>query len=153
MCYNLVIFNIMFNYSIKIKILIGFILVVLIIGLWFSINTNKSRARDLYRVSQARILATSLERYFDQNYAYPDLAKIKVVAVKTITENGVNQAGDYIYFKGPVKLLDDGTLVSTASRYVIEFSLENDWNLWGLDNSGGICRLSNNLAMICRSAS
>src|SRR3989339_1306206 len=119
----------MFNYSIKIKIFLIGLLIISIVVLIFLISINKSRGRDLYRVSQAKVLAVSLERYFDKNYTYPEFSKTNLKDVKLVTENGVNQVGNYLYFKGPAKLLEDGTLVSTPSRYIIEFSLENSWDL------------------------
>ncbi|OGY93261.1 MAG: hypothetical protein A2406_01210 [Candidatus Komeilibacteria bacterium RIFOXYC1_FULL_37_11] len=142
----------MFNYSIKIKIFLIGLLIISIVVLIFLISINKSRGRDLYRVSQAKVLATSLERYFDKNYAYPELVQTNITAIKIVTEKGVNQVGDYLYFQGPAKLLEEGTLVSSPSRYVIEFTLENSWDLWGISSSaGGTCRISNYLQMVCRS--
>lgn len=142
----------MFNYSIKIKIFLIGLLILAIASLIFLTSINKSRGRDLYRVSQAKVLATSLELYFDKNYAYPEFAKVNIKDIKLVTENGVNKNGDYIYFQGPAKLLDEGTVVSTPSRYVIEFTLEKSWDLWGISSSdGGVCRISNYLQMVCRS--
>ena len=128
------------------------LLVVLVVGLIFVISGNKSRGRDLYRVSQAKSLASGLENYFDKNYTYPEWSKTSLKNIKTVTEKGINQAGDFIYFQGPVKLLDEVTVVSSPSRYIIEFTLENSWDFWGISNrAGGTCRISNNLEVLCRS--
>lgn len=139
----------MFDYSVKAKAISISLLVVLLIALVYLINYNNSRARDLEMVAQARTLATGMEKYFAKNYSYPELAKMKLSKVKVVTENGINQNGDYLYFQAPDWVMD-GTVQSTPNRYLIEFDLNHSWELWGLsDFGGGTCRLSNNLKIVC----
>lgn len=142
----------MFNYSIKVKVAAIVLLLALIVFLIVVVRNEKSRSFDLYKVSYAKNIATSLENYFDKHNAYPDLEKISLSSIEVITEKGVNQVGNYVYFSQSKKLVD-GTLVSTADRYIIEFSLDNSWNIWGIGKDGGLCRISNNLDMVCRSNS
>lgn len=139
-----------FDYSTKTKIISIGVLVVLIGFLIFLISYNNSRGRDLETVIQAQSLATGLERYFDKIYAYPESSKIDLSDIKIITEKGINQTGDYLYFKVPQPARSI-TLISTTERYLIEFELNNSWDLWGIDNSGGTCRISNYLQMLCQS--
>jgi len=140
----------LFDYSIKIKVILIGILVILIAASIFLITYNNSHSRDLETMVQVRSLATGLEYYFDKKHAYPLVEKTDLVNIKVITENGVNQPGDYFYFVTSDQAIN-GTLVSTADKYAIDFELENSWNLWGLNTGGGICRISNYLAIICKS--
>lgn len=140
----------MFNYSIQVKITAIVVLLALIATLSMVVVKEKSQGFDLYKVSYAQNIATSLERYFDKHNEYPELEKISLSDIQIITENGVNQAGDYLYFSQSKRIVE-GTLISKSDRYIIEFSLDNSWNLWGIGKKGGLCRVSNNLDMICRS--
>ena len=100
-------------------------------------------------VSQARELATSLEKYFDKTNTYPELVKTKLANIQVLTENGLNQEGTYIYFD-KLDWSKKGTIVSTKEGYKIEFELDNSWDLWNL-KGGGVCRISNYLTMTCLS--
>jgi hypothetical protein len=140
----------MFDYSLKTKIIAIASLIILLVSLIWLINYNNSRSRDLIMLTQARDLAVSMERYFDKHNKYPEISKTKLVDVKTITENGLNQPGDYLYFQSATWLAD-GTITSAKDRYIIEFGLNNSWDLWALNNGGGNCRISNYLQMICQS--
>ncbi|MFA6307867.1 MAG: hypothetical protein WCS88_01590 [Patescibacteria group bacterium] len=141
----------LFDYSIKIKVALIAIFIILVVVLIFLINYNYSRGRDLKRVSQVREIATAMERYFDKTRTYPETAKINLSTINFISENGINQTGEYLYFKASNREID-GTLVSSLDRYVIEFPLDNSWDLWGVTSSdGGTCRLSNYLEMLCKS--
>ena len=112
----------MFDYSVKIKAILIGALLVLIGFLIFLINFNNSHSRDLDRVSQAKEIAASLEYYFDKNNAYPEIGATKLNAIQVITEQGINQTGDYVYFKANNSQIE-GTLVASLNRYVIEFDL------------------------------
>ena len=141
----------MFDYSTKTKVIVIASLVILLGLLIWLINYNNSRSRDLTMVTQTRALAAGLESYFDKHNVYPEFSKIPLTSVRAITENGINQVGDYVYFQAPAWVMD-GTVVSTKDRYIIEFSLNNSWDLWGISSAGGgSCRLSNYLEMICQS--
>ena len=137
----------MFDYSIKTKVIFIGALVVLIGLLAFLITYNNSQARDLEMITQARNLATSLENYFAKNYSYPSIDQMKVSNIKVISENGLNEAGDYLYFK-ELDWVMEGTLLSTKDRYIIEFDLNHSWDIWNLDG-GGTCKISNYLEMLC----
>jgi len=141
----------MFDYSIKTKVIFILSLVVLIVALIFLTNYNNSRSKDLEIIRQAKNLAISMERYFDKNYAYPEFSKIKLDGVQAVTENGLNQEGDYLYFRSE-GWAKDGSIVSTKERYIIEFELDNSWETWEVNSgSGAFCRISNYLEMICQS--
>ena len=139
----------MFDYSIKTKAIFISAIVISIIALIFLLNYENSRNRDLIMVSQIRGLATSMEKYFDKNNAYPEISKTKLDNIEVITENGFNQEGDYIYFYKS-DWSKDGTIVSTKDLYAIDFELDNSWDLWGIKGSGK-CRISNYLKMECLS--
>lgn len=140
----------MFDYSTKTKVIVIASLVILVVALILLTNYNNSRSRDLTMVSQTRNLAIGLELYFDKHNTYPAIAKTKLADVKTITENGLNQPGEYLYFMAPDWVMG-GTLISASDRYIIEFNLNHAWDLWALKSSdGGTCRLSNYLQMICQ---
>jgi len=140
----------LFDYSITVKAILIGVLIILIGLLVFVTKYSNSRSYDLYRVSQARELANSLERYFDKNNSYPETSSINISSIKIITENGINQTGDYVYFKQGNGVID-ATLVSTKERYIIQFNLDNSWEVWNIDSkNGGTCRVSNYLKMICQ---
>jgi len=140
----------MFNYSIKVKVFAILLLIAITVAIIVFTNNSKSKGFDLYTISYAKNLATSLENYFDDNYSYPEISQTNLANIKVITETGVNKQGENIYFRQSKKTID-GTLVSTAERYVIEVNLANSWDLWGIGKNGGSCRISNNLEMACRS--
>ena len=56
----------MFDYSIKIKVIVISVLVILLIGIFFLINYNNSKVRDLEMITQTRNLATAMEKYFEK---------------------------------------------------------------------------------------
>ena len=72
-----------------------------------------------------------------------DIANISV-----IVENGVKPEGDNIYFKKSQWVMP-GLLTSMKDRYIIEFDLNHSWDVWNLQDSGGTCRVSNYLEMLC----
>lgn len=139
----------MLDYSLKTKIIAIASLIILLVSLIWLINYNNSRSRDLMMLTQVRDLAVSMERYFDKHNKYPEISKTKLTDIKTITDNGLNQPGDYLYFQSAAWLAD-GTITSAKDRYIIEFGLNNSWDLWALKSGGGTCRISNYLQMICQ---
>lgn len=142
----------MFNYSLRTKIILIVVAIALVVAIVFLSNQQKSRGFDLYKVSQMKSLASGLELYFDKNHEYPQVDKIAFENIAFITENGINQPGNFIYYRSSAKTIA-ATLLSTPERYIIEFPLENAWPLWGIDSrDGGSCRISNYLEMICRSS-
>ncbi len=138
----------MFNYSLKTKIIFSLGLLALIVLSMVLVNLQNSRARDLELVSQVRSLATDLENYYSKFNAYPEIKKTKVADIGILTENGFNQAGKKIYFRGNLNWAGEATLASNATNYSLEFSLQNSWPIWNLTKAGR-CRLTANMAMQC----
>ena len=138
------------NYSKKNIIIFSIILLILLVASIFLSVKNQSRAKDLSFISQAQILAESLEVYFDQNNQYPVLKETNLSNIKTLSENGWNQSGENIFYKAPAKFLRNATLVVDKDSYSIKFNLKNSWKTWGLTKfSGGDCKLTNNIQISC----
>ena len=139
-----------FAYSKKIIISLGISFVILLGAGIFLIIKNQSRANDLAFVSQAQILATSLENYFDQTNQYPVLSETDLVNIKILSENGWNQGDENIFYTAPAKFLRSATLVVDKDSYAIKFTLKNSWKTWGLAKfSGGDCKITNNIQLSC----
>ena len=139
-----------FAYSKKIIIILSISFVILLGAGIFLIIKNQSRANDLAFVSQAQILATSLENYFDQTNQYPVLSETDLVNIKILSENGWNQGGENIFYRVPAKFLRSATLVVDKNSYSIKFNLKNSWDVWGLAKfSGGDCKITNNIQLSC----
>src|SRR3989339_1671240 len=139
-----------FAYSKKIIIILSISFVILLGAGIFLIIKNKSRANDLAFVSQAQILATSLENYFDQTNQYPILAETDLVNIKSLSEAGWSQGGDNIFYRAPAQFLLTATLVVDKDSYAIKFNLKNSWDVWGLTKfSGGDCKITNNIQLSC----
>ena len=140
----------LFGYSKKIIIILSMSFAILLGAGIFLLSKNQSRANDLAFVSQAQILATSLENYFDQTNQYPVLAETNLVNIKSLSENGWNQNGENIFYKAPDKFLRGATLVVEKDSYSIKFKLKNSWDVWGLAKfSGGECKITNNIQLSC----
>jgi len=139
----------MFNYSKKTKIISSAIHIAIIIAIFIIVKIYNSQSKDLVLVSQVKILANSLEKYYDKFNAYPIVQKISGEDIKLISDQGLNQMGEVIYFAGnnftwvrPIILISDGY------NYRIDFSLDNSWPLWKL-SGGGDCRLRTVRKMDC----
>ena len=140
-----------FAYSKKIIIILSISFAILLGAGIFLLNKNQSRANDLAFVSQAQILATSLENYFDQNNQYPVLAETNLVNIKSLSENGWNQGGENIFYTAPAKFLRSATLTVDKDSYKIKFNLKNSWYFWALTKfSGGDCSIVNNIQISCK---
>lgn len=112
---------------------------------------SQKKSRDLLLVSQVKILANSLERYYDKYNAYPDIVKMDVTDIKSLSDKGINNSeGKIIYYKNNFILAGSATIASRADNYSIEFRLNNKWSLWNLDKmGGGKCRITANVVMQC----
>jgi len=139
----------MFAYPIKTKVILILILLAIIAGIFIIVRYNFSRSRDLVLVNQVKILADSLERYYDKFHTYPITTKISVEQIEIISSNGLNQTGDIVYFMPPAKWIDSASLISDGNNYYIDFNLSNSWPLWNLVKGGGICRVSTGIQMQC----
>ncbi|MBU1202886.1 hypothetical protein KKH39_02495 [Patescibacteria group bacterium] len=140
----------MFKYSTRTKIFLILALVSLVVLLSVITLYLNSKSRDLEFVSQLRQLGNGLEIYYDQYNAYPTLAKSEVSLIQGISENGINVAGDEIYFRQSFDWIRSATLASNGENYIIEFELDNSWDTWQIDSrNGGQCRIGNNLVMRC----
>ncbi len=138
-------------YSLKTKIIIAVAIFTLVVAVFTVIVYQRSMSRDLKSVVAAKALATGMEKYFDKFNTYPQTGKIRLAEVNYLTENGINEQGDYLYFVRDFDWHDKATLSANGENYIIEFELKNSWPTWGIQSSGGgICRLGNNLAMSCR---
>lgn len=138
----------MFNYSLKTKIIFGLAFLILVVLSIVFVNWQNSRARDLELVSQAKFLANGLENYYSKFNVYPEITKTRVTDIDILTENGFNQAGKQVYFSGNIAWAGEATLVSGASNYSLEFSLQNSWPVWNLAKAGR-CRFTANMLMQC----
>ncbi len=140
----------MFDYTKKqIGLFLTAFLFLLLLGLAF-VYVDSNRAKDIQTVSQAQVLAGSLENYYHRYNAYPEIKEISVEQVKILTENGVNQNGNIVYYRSIADWPRPVTIVSSEENYLIKFSLKNSWPIWQLDNFfGGSCRLTNNVVLNC----
>jgi type II secretory pathway pseudopilin PulG len=139
-----------FAYSKKIIIILSISSTILLGAGIFLLSKNQSRANDLAFVSQAQILATSLENYFDQANQYPVLAETDVAKIRGLSEKGWNQNGENIFYTAPAKFLRSATLVVDKDSYSIKFNLKNSWKTWSLTKfSGGDCKITNNIQLSC----
>ena len=139
-----------FAYSKKTIIILSISFVILLGAGIFLMITNQSRANDLAFVSQAQILATSLENYFDQTNQYPVLVETDLAKIRGFSEKGWNQSGDNIFYNAPAKFLRVATLVVNKDSYLLKFNLKNSWDVWALTKfSGGDCKITNNIQLSC----
>ncbi len=124
--------------------------IIIIVTIIFAI-LNYSRAKDLQVVSQTKILANSLEIYFSKFNDYPVIEKVKGDAILTITENGINENGEVVYFKKSFKFTRPVNFESSIDSYKIDFNLKNKWPLWDLNTmKGGYCSITKNMIMKCK---
>jgi len=140
-----------FNYSKKQKIILSTILVGLIIITIVLISFSKSQYKDLQIISQANFFASSLEQYYDKFLAYPEIKEVDLAKIKNLTDNGLNQSGEIVYYSQTLKLARPATFSSSGGDYTIKFNVKNDWSIWGLDYwRGGECRITANVEMVCQ---
>ncbi|MDD5749643.1 MAG: hypothetical protein PHO91_02545 [Patescibacteria group bacterium] len=142
----------MFNYSLKTKIFLIMAFVFLLVFLLIITTEEKRRADDLLLVAQAKQLAFGLERYYDKFNVYPDLTRSSAVSIGSISDKGVNVAGEQkYYFVRDFAWVGSATIISRADNYLIEFELKRKWPLWNIDkNKGGQCRITAAMNMVCR---
>ena len=141
----------MFKYTLKTKIIFIFIFAILIAGLVFLVNFNKSRSRDLQLVSQIKTLATGLELYYYKFDAYPiSEQKVSLDQIRYISNKGMNQEGSVYYFRRNFDWAGEATYTAIKDDYAIDFDLERSWPTWGLTSyGGGKCRIAKNVYMKC----
>jgi len=140
-----------FDYSQKIKIILGSIVLVVIILLIVFIVLDRSRVKDLQLVSQVQTFATGLEQYYDKFQAYPEVSEIDLIQVQLLTDQGFNQPGDTVYYQAQSNWARPVLFLSSDSHYTIKFELKNSWPVWQLDAwRGGECRMSTNMIMTCQ---
>lgn len=138
------------EYSLPVKIgFVAAIVIAIILIVWLS-NYNKSKAQDINMVIQTKSLATALERYYDKFNSYPNSSTINLSSLMVLTENGINQEGDTMYFRRDFEWARSGKYFSDGNNYAIDFDLEHSWAIWGLDGfGGGKCRVATNVTMGC----
>jgi type II secretory pathway pseudopilin PulG len=138
-------------YSRKQKTVFIFILLIAVGLVIFVVQKNYSRSRDLQLVSQAKMLATGLENYFNDFNAYPEASSLDVKQIGFLTENGFNQEGEKTYFSGDFKWVRSATLQSDGLSYKIDFELNNTWPVYKINKfSGGLCRFVSNVVLQCQ---
>ncbi|MFA5126919.1 MAG: hypothetical protein WC465_02890 [Patescibacteria group bacterium] len=141
----------MFNYDLKTKIISGFILALLIAGASWLVSYNRSRSQDLLTVIQAKNLAIALEKYYDQRQNYPIASSMPVDDIMQISEQGINQEGNKVYWQTTGVWPRSATYVGQSDNYAIYFTLENAWTIWGLKSlKGGVCGFTKNVVWQCQ---
>lgn len=137
----------------KIKIIIfsvSLLVLIILISTIIFIISSYSRAKDLEVVSQSKQFANSLEMYFDKFNDYPVIEEVSGKDILYITENGINEQGNTIYFNRKFKYSRPITFSSERFKYNIGFKLKNKWPLWNLDTGkGGNCIIKENVIMEC----
>ena len=138
--------------SLKLRIIIIAILIVgIVLIVWLTIYSS-SRSRDLQIVSQAKTLATSMEKYYDKFNVYPASTKVPAEEIAIISDKGINQSGRVIYYQANFKWAKAATFSSDGHHYVIVFEIDNSWPAWNLPNSkGGKCQIADNVVLQCSS--
>lgn len=141
----------MFNYSLKTKITIILFFLGLTAGIVMIVAFGFSRAQDINIVSEAKVLATALERYYDKFQSYPLIQKTAVGNIMILSDQGPNQNGEIVYFKKNTDWLDRATIASDGQNYVISFELARSWRPLGIDSfAGGTCLLTTNVILKCQ---
>jgi len=136
--------NIMFGIVVAVLIIVISIIVFIVL--------NYSRAKDLEIVSQTKQFSNSLEIYFSKFNSYPVIDKVDGNSILYITENGINEEGEVIYFKKDIIYSRPLTFESNRNSYSLEFSLKNKWPLWNLNTGkGGTCLIKEKMIMECHS--
>ncbi|MFH1129218.1 MAG: type II secretion system protein [Patescibacteria group bacterium] len=110
--------------------LIELLVVIAIIGILativlVSLNSARSKARDVKRVGDLRQVALALEMYYDDNAGYPVSATC-TAATYTAMATTIEASGKYIV-KAPI----DVTYMygaTTSARYTLKATLENGTN-------------------------
>lgn len=138
----------MFNYSIKTKVILIAALLSIIIVVIIAVNFNYSRSQDLQLVTQAKILANGLEEYYNKFNSYPESSRIAVNQINVISDSGLNQSGERIYFQRNFKWARSAYYSSDGYGYTIEFDLNNSWDVWNLQGDGK-CQITANMIMEC----
>jgi len=143
----------MFHYSLRTKIFIAMALVSALLIVLIVVSDGQRKSKDLLLVSQSKALAVAWERYYDKFNAYPDLEKMSVSNLQSLTDQGVNNPeGKIIYYQKDFVWAGPATIASRADNYSIEFELNNKWPIWNLNSrSGGYCRITANMVMQCAS--
>ena len=140
----------MFNYSVKKKIILVVIFLALLILVIIVVQKNYSRSRDLQVISQAKLLATGLEKYYVWHNAYPLLELSAGQSVDFVSNNGVNVSGDIYYFNRDFDWARDISLASNGQSYEIKFDLGNAWQTFNItQKSGGHCHIISNVILEC----
>jgi len=129
---------------------ISLTILIILVSTIISIVSSYSRAKDLEVVSQSKQFANSLEMYFDKFNDYPVIEEVNGKDIFYITENGINEEGEVIYFNRKFKYSRPITFSSERFKYNISFELKNKWPLWNLNTGrGGNCVIKENIIMEC----
>lgn len=141
----------MFNYSLKTKFIILLVFLGLTAATVMIIAFGFSRMSDINKIAEARVLAASLERYYDKFQSYPLMKKTAGIDIMIVSDKGLNQEGDVVYFKKTTDWLDEAVVASDGQSYGISFELARSWRPLGIDSfAGGSCLLTTNLILKCQ---
>lgn len=138
-----------FDYGLKIKLILSMVFLSLIMLVFLLVSYQDSRADDLTLVSQLQVLASGLERYYDKFQSYPEAKRVAVENIRIISENGLNQSGNTVYYKVSGYWPRSAVLASDREDYTIEFTLDNSWSIWPAQ-AGGACLLKSGMIMDCQ---
>lgn len=141
----------MFNYGLKFRIILFLFFVVIFFVAIILVRGHNAKANDLNTVYQAQKVAEGLEKYYSKFNAYPDIAKIDVSNIKIISDQGLNNRGDIVFFQDRLDWDRSVSLKSQGDFYSLEFTLTEKWSVWGIDSrEGAVCSISNGIRMNCQ---
>lgn len=136
------------KYSVLTKIIIATALILgIVLVIWFR-SYSYDRSKDLAMVAYSKSFAVALEKYYDKFNAYPLSEKINLNSIMYLTENGINQQGDFLYFRRSFDWPRSGTYSSDGNNYAIDFGLEKSWDIWSIKGNG-LCRIATGVNMAC----
>ena len=139
-----------FNYNKKIRIALATLLVIAVVGLIWFVVYDRSRTKDLRLVNQVQNLATALEQYYDKFNVYPQVAETDANDILLLTDQGLNESGDTIYYRAQNKFVRPVSFLSSATQYTFKFELKHFGPVWQLQPGAGECRLTTDMLMSCQ---
>lgn len=140
------------RYSLQTKAIFVGAIILAIILIVLVTRHEDSRSRDIETVSNARLLATALERYYTFYRTYPEWDKATLDKVKFISDQGVNKEGETIFYTNNIVWPEDAdiTLAIQSDDYQLDFTVHNSWPAWGVTKAkGGRCRVMKEVNFLC----
>lgn len=138
------------RYSLQTKAIFLGAIILAIVLIVLLVRYENSRARDLELASNAKVLAVALEKYYAIYRSYPDLDRVTLGKLNFISDQGVNQEGNEIFYRNLVEWPEHATLAIQNDDYQLDFTVYNSWPAWGVTKSeGGRCRFLQAAKLIC----